>query len=119
MAAKFKREFFKDGEILFGVFYPTRYIIAVFENAAQAEQAVAAVTQAGYGAWHTRPQQAFERAHEYLPAQPGTATMRGTSRISQPTSRPAESGSGGRQIMDAREENSRVLCCCSSAPPWA
>ncbi len=60
MAKKFKKEFFKDGEILFGVFYPTRYIIAVFENAAQAEQAVAAVTQASYEARHAMPQQALE-----------------------------------------------------------
>ena len=66
MATKFKNEYFKDGELLFGVFYPTRYIIAVFENAAQAEQAVAAVKQAGYEARHATPQLALERAHEYL-----------------------------------------------------
>jgi hypothetical protein len=66
MAKKFKKEFFKDAEILFGVFYPTRYIIAVFENADQAEQAVAAVTQAGYEARHATPQQALERAEAFL-----------------------------------------------------
>jgi hypothetical protein len=47
MAKKFKKDFFKDGEILFGVFYPTRYIITVFDTADQVEQAVAAVKQAG------------------------------------------------------------------------
>ena len=66
MAKRFKKEFFKDGGILFGVFCPTRYIIAVFENAAQAEQAVAAVTQAGYEARHATPQQALERAEAFL-----------------------------------------------------
>lgn len=40
----------------FGVIYPTRYIIAVFDNAAQDEHAVAAVKQAGYYARHARPQ---------------------------------------------------------------
>ena len=66
MATKFKNEYFKDGEILFGVFYPTRYIIAVFDNADQAKQAVAAVTQHGCEARHATPQEALERAQEYL-----------------------------------------------------
>ena len=34
MPEKFKNEYFKDREILFGVFYSTRYIIAVFDNGA-------------------------------------------------------------------------------------
>ena len=34
MPGMFKNEYFKDGEILFGVFYPTRYVIAVFDNGA-------------------------------------------------------------------------------------
>ncbi len=66
MATKFKNEYFKDGEILFGVFYPTRYIIAVFDNGAQAEQAVAELKQHGCDARHATPQFAVERAHEYL-----------------------------------------------------
>jgi intergrase/recombinase len=48
------------------VFYPTRYIIAVFDTAAQAEQAVAAVKQVRCEARHATPQQVLERAHEFL-----------------------------------------------------
>ena len=66
MAAKFKREFFKDGEILFGVFYPTRCIIAVFETGEEAEAAVADLTKAGCEARHATPREVRERAHEYL-----------------------------------------------------
>jgi pantoate kinase len=66
MATKFKNEYFKDGELLFGVFYPTRYIIAVFDNRAQAEQAVAELKQHGCEARHATPQEALERAQEYL-----------------------------------------------------
>ncbi len=66
MARRFKKEFFKDGEIVFGVFYPTRYIIAVFDTAAQADQAVTAVKQVRCDARHATPQQVLERAHEFL-----------------------------------------------------
>ena len=48
------------------MFYPTRYIIAVFDNGAPAEQAVAELKQHGCDARHPMPQFAVERAHEYL-----------------------------------------------------
>lgn len=66
MAKKFKNEYFKDGEILFGTFYPTRYIIAVFDTAQQAESAVADLEKAGFEARHATPEQVLEREHEFL-----------------------------------------------------
>jgi pantoate kinase len=65
MATKFKNEYFKDGEILFGVFYPTRYIIAVFETAQQAEAAVADLNQRGFEARYATPEQVLQRANEF------------------------------------------------------
>ncbi len=65
MATKFKNEYFKDGEILFGVFYPTRYIIAVFETAQQAEAAVADLNQCGFEARYATPEQVLQRANEF------------------------------------------------------
>ena len=57
--------FFKDGEILFGTFYPTRYIIAVFQTAQEAEDAVADLSKTGFEARHATPQQVLERAREF------------------------------------------------------
>ncbi len=66
MATKFKNEYFKDGEVLFGVFYPTRYIIAVFDTAQEAESAVADLNQASFEARHATPERVLERAHDFL-----------------------------------------------------
>ena len=65
MATKFKNELFKDGEILFGTFYPTRYIIAVFQTAQEAEDAVADLSKTGFETRHATPQQVLERAREF------------------------------------------------------
>jgi hypothetical protein len=61
VAREFKNDVFKVGEVLFGVFYPKRYIIAAFATAEQANQAVATLQQAGYEARHWTPQQVLER----------------------------------------------------------
>lgn len=67
MARAFKNEVFKAGEILFGTFYPTRYIIAAFETAQQADQAVAALQQAAYeDVRHWMPLQVLERHQHFL-----------------------------------------------------
>ncbi len=66
MATKFKNEYFKDGEVVFGVFYPTRYIIAVFNTAQEAEGAVADLNQGGFEARHATPERVLERAHDFL-----------------------------------------------------
>lgn len=65
MAQKFKNEYFKDGEILFGVFYPTRYIIAVFDTTEQATGAVADLEKAGFEARSATPEQVLERELEF------------------------------------------------------
>ena len=68
MAREFKNEVFKAGEILFGVFYPRRYIIAAFATTEQVNQVVAALQQAGFEARHWTSQQVLER-HQHFQKQ--------------------------------------------------
>ena len=44
----FQREQFAEGETLFGTFYPKHYIVAVIPEQDQAQQAVAALREAGH-----------------------------------------------------------------------
>jgi hypothetical protein len=39
---------FKGGEASFGIFYPTGYVLSVFQDGAQADEAVAALGRAGF-----------------------------------------------------------------------
>jgi hypothetical protein len=39
---------FKAGESSFGIFYPTGYVLSVFQDGAQADEAVAALARAGF-----------------------------------------------------------------------
>ncbi len=66
MATKFKNEYFKHGEILFGVFYPTRYIIAVFNSEQDAKDAITDITDCGFEARYATPEQVSNRAHDFL-----------------------------------------------------
>jgi hypothetical protein len=39
---------FKEGQAVFGIFYPTGYVLFVFENGADADEAAAALGRAGF-----------------------------------------------------------------------
>lgn len=47
-------EFFKEGDHSFGMFYPRHYIVAGFDNHAQAQDAEAALLGQGFGADEVR-----------------------------------------------------------------
>ncbi len=64
---EFKNEVFKAGEILFGTFYPKRYMVAGFDTSEQANQAVEALKQAGFeDVRHWTPAQVLERHQHFL-----------------------------------------------------
>lgn len=67
MARAFKNEVFKAGEILFGTFYPKRYMVSAFGTAQQANQAAEALKDAGYDdvrSWV--PPQVLERHEQFM-----------------------------------------------------
>jgi superfamily II DNA helicase RecQ len=63
----FKNEVFKAGEIMFGTFYPKRYMVSAFETIQQVAQAAATLKDAGFeDVRQWIPPQVLERHAQFL-----------------------------------------------------